>query len=628
MKYTIFDIETDGLLKEVSKIYCLSYCTIENGIEVSSGTYTEKEDILCFLSTNDCLVGHNIIRYDLPALKKLLGVDYKGRVIDTLGVSWYLYPNKRKHSLEEWGEELKVSKVKIEDWDNLNIEDYIKRCETDVKINTYLWVWFEKYLSQLYDGSFNKILSYINFKLECLLEQELVGIHIDLNLCMSTKSELEDLVYEKTTALEAHMPKVIKYTAKNKPKNLYRKDGSYSVKGQEWFDALKEFNLPDDTEVIPNYKTSYEEPNAGSYQQLKSWLDSMGWIPKTFKENDKKEEIPQLSLPHGGGICPSVKRLYDQEPNLIHLEGLYVAKHRLGKINAFLEHMDSEGKVYGTAHGFTNTMRLKHSAPTENLPKVGLPYGKEIRGCFIVPSKHHIMFGSDIAGLEDYTKQHYLYFYDPEYVKSMQTPDFDPHLDIALQGGFMTEDDVKFYKSGGESDKDRMSQLKKIRHSAKTSNFAATYNAFPAAIARGAGISLEDATKLHTTYWERNWAIESTVKGLIVKKVNYQKWQWNPIAGLWYFLKADKDQFSTLNQGSGVYVFDFWLKKVRQKLKTIGVSITYQYHDEIKGVCLRFQKAKVESLIKEAMEEVNKELKLNVTINCSTAFGNNYADIH
>ena len=36
----------------------------------------------------------------------------------------------------------------------------------------------------------------------------------------------------------------------------------------------------------------------------------------------------------------------------------------------------------------------------------------------------------------------------------------------------------------------------------------------------------------------------------------------------------------------------------------------------------------IESLIKEAMEEVNKELKLNVTINCSTAFGNNYADIH
>ena len=36
--------------------------------------------------------------------------------------------------------------------------------------------------------------------------------------------------------------------------------------------------------------------------------------------------------------------------------------------------------------------------------------------------------------------------YDPEYVKSQQSEDFDPHLSIALMGGLVTEDEMSFFK--------------------------------------------------------------------------------------------------------------------------------------------------------------------------------------
>ena len=55
------------------------------------------------------------------------------------------------------------------------------------------------------------------------------------------------------------------------------------------------------------------------------------------------------------------------------------------------------------------------------------------------------MLGADIKSLEDSTKQHYIWEYDQKYVEDMQVPGFDPHLDIAVLSGLMTEDEKKFF---------------------------------------------------------------------------------------------------------------------------------------------------------------------------------------
>jgi DNA polymerase III alpha subunit (gram-positive type) len=134
MKYTIFDIETNGLLKEVTLIHCLYYAIIDNGKLVSKGVMTNYNEMVSFMLNQEILCGHNIIRYDIPVLNKILNITITATLIDSLALSWYLYPQRIKHGLESWGEELGTKKPIILDWSNLTREEYINRCKSDVEI--------------------------------------------------------------------------------------------------------------------------------------------------------------------------------------------------------------------------------------------------------------------------------------------------------------------------------------------------------------------------------------------------------------------------------------------------------------------------------------------------------------
>jgi DNA polymerase III alpha subunit (gram-positive type) len=144
----LFDIETDGLIDEVTKIYCMSYTTDGETIE----TITRLPDMVSLIGDSSFVVGHNIGTYDLPVMEKLGQLDFKGLIIDTLWLSWYLYPSRNKHGLEDWGEELGFPKVKVEKegWKEGNMDLMIKRCERDVLINWKLWKKQHKMLEELY----------------------------------------------------------------------------------------------------------------------------------------------------------------------------------------------------------------------------------------------------------------------------------------------------------------------------------------------------------------------------------------------------------------------------------------------------------------------------------------------
>ena len=101
MKVEVFDIETDGI--NATKIHCLAKMT-KNG-PVATAKYDHMRS---FLDGSEVLVGHNIIRFDVPVLRNLLGVSVNARLVDTLALSWYLEPERIKHGLEEWGEEFGI----------------------------------------------------------------------------------------------------------------------------------------------------------------------------------------------------------------------------------------------------------------------------------------------------------------------------------------------------------------------------------------------------------------------------------------------------------------------------------------------------------------------------------------
>ena len=92
MKQAIFDIETNGLLKDLTTIHCIA---IKDGQQSDRRVQSVKsyrphqiEEALKVLEDAEEIVGHNIIGFDIPAIQKLHpGWKPKGKVTDTLVLS-------------------------------------------------------------------------------------------------------------------------------------------------------------------------------------------------------------------------------------------------------------------------------------------------------------------------------------------------------------------------------------------------------------------------------------------------------------------------------------------------------------------------------------------------------------
>ena len=98
----VFDLETNGLLHDATRIHCASLYWGEAGHTESFNDekYAESpKDLpmasnysittaLSWLETADVLVGHNIINFDIPIIKRIYPLfSYSGIVVDTLLLS-------------------------------------------------------------------------------------------------------------------------------------------------------------------------------------------------------------------------------------------------------------------------------------------------------------------------------------------------------------------------------------------------------------------------------------------------------------------------------------------------------------------------------------------------------------
>ena len=188
MGTVVFDLETNGLLHDATRIHCaaLHWCETDitesfNDEPYGDGSYSIKEDcpmgssysittFLGWLETADYLVGHNIIGFDIPIIKALYPwFNPSGIIVDTLVLSRLFHPNlldidKKhnwkhmplqlygRHSLEAYGyrlNEYKGNFSKTTDWKEWTqeMEDY---CKQDVAVTTKLCNHFHKYLTGSY----------------------------------------------------------------------------------------------------------------------------------------------------------------------------------------------------------------------------------------------------------------------------------------------------------------------------------------------------------------------------------------------------------------------------------------------------------------------------------------------
>ena len=179
----MFDLETNGLLNDATRIHCAALHWCEDNRtetfndekyaaspkELPMGSSYSITTALTWLETADVLVGHNIIGFDIPIIKRLYPwFNPSGIIVDTLLLSRLYHPNlldidqKRnwkhmplqlygRHSLEAYGYRLgeyKGSFSKTTDWKewSQDMEDY---CKQDVVVTNKLCQHFHPYL----DGS-------------------------------------------------------------------------------------------------------------------------------------------------------------------------------------------------------------------------------------------------------------------------------------------------------------------------------------------------------------------------------------------------------------------------------------------------------------------------------------------
>lgn len=662
-KVYVCDIETTGFLDDIQSfedLHVLSVC-YPVGDKWHVKSTNNWDDIQKLLSNPDnTLVFHNGIMYDKPVLQKM-GFDFKASIIDTLGLSYYLYPELDKHGLESWGEYFGVPKPKIEDWSSLSYEEYEHRCSEDTKINTRLWIQQLAYLRELYgdDAEVKRAINYINFKMYVLHKQDTNPLYIDIQKTQSNLEILEGIIKEKEEELNSIMPPVPIKTKRKRPKVLHKKDGSLSVAGAKWMNMVESCGLPQDYDGEIEEVVGYDEPNCQSTKQMKEFLLSKGWKPTIFKDG-ANGKVPQLR-DDDKMLCPDIQRLIIDYPELQALDGLSVAQHRAGYLKGFLKHSDSGGRVKAWAHGFTKTLRLKHAAPMVNLPKVSAQYGEYVRSCIVAPKGYKVI-GSDLSSIEDKTKQIELYPIDPDYVMSMNTKGWDAHLSLGLKAGMFTEQEVAFYKWYKNKDKEEsdytcpdiyiglsddskselFAELDRRRGIAKTGTYSLTYLCGVPKLMELTNLKRKGATNLHKGYWDLNWSVKKfaetrTVKAVNginwvrlnkkvggLKQVDSVNWIYNKFTGMWLYLKNDKDRFSAINQSNGVKVFDVWC----YYLDDCGINISAQFHDELMFYIKEEYVDNAISYIKSSMEKVNKYFNPPIPLECDYKVGDNYGDVH
>jgi DNA polymerase elongation subunit (family B) len=166
----IFDLETDGLLNDVTQIHCLAIHDLEDSQTYVFNDRGNQQPIVKgieMLEDADAIIGHNIIGYDCPVIHKLFPwFNRSDNVIDTLVLSrlyhadilkvdqkrkWKMMPLQLygRHSLEAYGHRLGVYKGsygKTTDWSEWSqeMEDY---CVQDVNVTVKLWQHFHPYLT-------------------------------------------------------------------------------------------------------------------------------------------------------------------------------------------------------------------------------------------------------------------------------------------------------------------------------------------------------------------------------------------------------------------------------------------------------------------------------------------------
>lgn len=434
MPKAFFDIETDGL--NATKVHCI--CAMLDNDEPTVYNFIGGEANGLFrkwlASENvDTLVGHNIIGFDIPVLRRITGMDWSFNLRDTLVLSRLHNPSlDGGHSLRSWGQRLGNYKDDYDGgWEHYSTE-MLEYCKQDVRLTKELSNYFVKHLT------FSEAVDLEHRTADIIKVQTDNGMILNEERAYELLAEMkekvldiEDEVHERFKPLPVWVELV---HPKDKMKN---KDGTISKRYQAQLDKGAHFD------GCKWGYFEYPEFNLGSRQQIAKYLQHFGWKPKKF--TDKGSIIVDEKI---------LKSVRIPEAQLI-VDYLTITK-RVAMVKSWVEAINEDtGRIHGNVNSCgAVTGRMTHSKPncaqvpaTRHDKKTGEVlwgfaggYGADCRDLWTVP-KGYKLVGCDASGLELRMLAHYMN--DDKYTNEILTGDI--HTANQKSAGLQTRDQAKTF---------------------------------------------------------------------------------------------------------------------------------------------------------------------------------------
>jgi len=429
----IFDIETNGFVDKLDRIHCLSIKDIDTGEVLSFADQPGHAHIshgLAILEEADMILGHNIIKFDIPAIQKVYPkFKPQGKVYDTLVMSRLIFADLKErdfvvreksefnrkydlpgnqlgsHALGAWGTRMGCSKdtysadMKAKgldpwaEWSQV-MHDY---CVQDTEVTMKLWKLIVKS-----KWSRQSIELEHQFQ-EIIWLQEQHGFPFDVPKAQALYTELTI----RRNEIEQELQDVFPPEKKDMKSNLW-------AAGNKLFETKKaavEFGFKA-KEVIPGpLKFKMIDFNPGSRDHISARLKAKGWKPQEFT-TDGKPKVDETILS---------KMPYPEAELLIEYLMLQKRIGQLAEGNQAWLKLERNGRIHGGV--ITNgavTGRCTHQRPNvAQTPATGVPYGAEFRSLFYAPEPY-VLMGCDAAGLELRCLASYMARYDGgAYVKEL-----------------------------------------------------------------------------------------------------------------------------------------------------------------------------------------------------------------
>ena len=594
MKQAIFDIETNGLLKDLTTIHCIA---IQDGKQSDRRVKSLKsyrpdqiEEALEVLENADEIIGHNIIGFDIPAIQKLYPQwKPKGKIIDTLVLSRLIKADLMSddatcavhpdgftrslwgsHSLKAWG--LRMGNLKGDydgGWTTFN-EDMLLYMEQDVNVTFDLY----RLLSQDRDFSQRSIdlehdLAEICFRIGnngWTFDKHKAG-ELYAKLC-GRRLELQDQLDTLFEPWEIRTP----FTPK-----VNNKARGY-VKG----------------ETIDKVKVIYFNPNSRKHI-ARCLTAKYNWKPQSYTPSGdpKIDENVLIDLPY-----PEAKSLAE----------FFLVQKRIAMLAegnaAWMKLADADGKIrhnlvsLGTVSG-----RCACRTPNlQNVPSTRSVYGKECRDLFTVP-KGWSLLGSDLSGIELRCLAHLL---DDggEYAKQIMESDI--HTFNQKAAGLPTRD------------------------ASKTFIYSTIFGGGDSLIGKIVGGTAKDGKRLKADFEKNVPAFKSLKQELAsaYKRKGFIK----GIDGRKLFIRSDHRCLSQILQNAGAVIAKQWVKLIDKEITKQGIEayIVGFIHDEVQIACKSKEVAEYvgHHITRRMAQKAGEDFNFRIPIESEFNVGATWSDTH